>query len=78
MSEQALEARSSDTGKLKHDGITYIPRNPGTDVIQPPITKKMSKADRGFNHPVIARLLVPRHMRDEFDEVDSTYAYIQL
>jgi hypothetical protein len=38
------------------------------DTLTPPIPKSKMKSDRGFNHPVIARMLCPRAVLNEFDE----------
>jgi hypothetical protein len=65
---QAGEAQTSDTGKLKHNGLSYILRNSQLDVVTPLITRAQSKANCGFNHLVIACMLCPRHLLDEFDD----------
>ena len=38
------------------------------DTLTPPIPKSKMKSDHGFNHPVIARMLCPRAVLNEFDE----------
>jgi hypothetical protein len=68
LDKQAGKARTSDSGKLKHDGILYIPQNLQIDTIEPPILKGTSKANQGFNHPVIMRMLCPRHLLEDFDD----------
>jgi len=72
INKQAGEARTSDSGKLKHDGILYVPRNPQIDTLKPPIPKSTSKANRGFNHPVAARMLCPRYLLEDFDNDAET------
>ena len=51
-------------------GISYIPPVigiPGVEDI-PVLIPSNNKTVRGFNHHATARLLCPRHLRDEFDE----------
>jgi len=69
------EARSEDSGSLKHNGIVYIPKNPETDVVRPPIPRTQSKAFRGFNHPDTGRLLCPRRYIKEFDRDPYVIAF---
>lgn len=64
---QASEVRTSDSGNLKHSIISYLPKNLLVDVVVPPIPKALSKANRGFNHPQIARMLCPRDQLEAFD-----------
>jgi hypothetical protein len=63
----AGDARSEDCGSLKHNGIAYLPLDPEVDIIQPPICKEHTKAMRGFNHMITARLLCPKRYLWEFD-----------
>lgn len=67
VTEHAQATRTSDSGKIKPKIIGYLGRNINVDLIQPPIPAIASKAMRGFNHPMIARMLCPRHLRDKFD-----------
>jgi hypothetical protein len=67
MVDAAKGARSDDTGGLKMKAVLYIPLNPKQDPCIPPITNEKSKSDRGFNHPMIARLLCPRKLLDQYD-----------
>jgi hypothetical protein len=67
MVDAAKGARSDDTGGLKMKVVLYIAFNPKQDPCIPPITNKKSKSDRGFNHPMIARLLCPRRLLDQYD-----------
>lgn len=64
---QATEVRTSDTGNLKHGIIPLLPKNLLTDVVIPPIPKALSKANRGFNHSQIARMMCPRDHLEAFD-----------
>jgi hypothetical protein len=67
MADAASEARSNDTGSLKHNAIAYIVANPSVDILTPPIARSESKSDRGFNHPVIAKMLCPRDRLAEYN-----------
>jgi hypothetical protein len=64
----AGDARSEDCGSLKYSGLAYIPIDPTTTTILPPITKEQGKTVRGFNHPCTARLLCPRRHLAQFDQ----------
>jgi len=68
MSDAALGARADDSSSLKWDALVYALRNPTIDVLAPPIVKTPSgsKAERGFNHPVLASLLCPRYLLDSY------------
>lgn len=67
MESQAKEVRTTDSGNLKHDIVGYLPKRLFVDLVNPPIPKALSKANRGFNHPQIARMLCPRDHLDAFD-----------
>jgi hypothetical protein len=67
MVDAAKGARSDDTGGLKMKAVLYIPLNPKQDPCIPPITNEKSKSDRGFNHAMVARLLCPRKLLDQYD-----------
>jgi hypothetical protein len=67
MVDAAKGARSDDTGGLKMKAVLYIPLKPKLDTCIPPITNEKSKSDRGFNHPMISRLLCPRKLLDQYD-----------
>lgn len=43
--------------------MNYIP----LDSCMPRLDPRAKKDQRGFHHPVTARLLCPRHLRDDFD-----------
>lgn len=47
--------------------MQYLMPNPVTDVLQPPIPDSPYKSDRGFHHPVIAKLLCPVSVLDDFN-----------
>jgi len=61
------EARSNDSSSLKHDAMGYIMKDPDTEPLVPPIPRGKFKSDRGFNHPVIARMLCPMARLKELD-----------
>jgi hypothetical protein len=68
MVEAAKGARSDDTGGLKMKAALYIPLKAKLDTCIPPITNEKSKSDRGFNHPMISRLLCPQKLLDRYDK----------
>ncbi|KIJ07353.1 hypothetical protein PAXINDRAFT_158444 [Paxillus involutus ATCC 200175] len=61
------KARSDDFSSVKQDGLAYILANMESETIAPKISKGESKANRGFNHPQIARALCPRKRLEDFD-----------
>ncbi|KAG8220348.1 hypothetical protein J3R82DRAFT_3443, partial [Butyriboletus roseoflavus] len=65
------EQRSTDLGTLKHTVLTYVMLD--HKPLDPPISKKEDKSDRGFNHPQIARMLCPCKKLDVFDEDPDMY-----
>ena len=67
MTDAAKGARSDDTGGLKVKAVLYMPFNPKQEACIPPITNEKSKSDRGFNHPMTARLLCPQKLIGEYD-----------
>ena len=71
LNSAANSARQEDAGSLKYAAIDYLPPNPQSDRINPPIMKSV-KCVRGFSHPTTARLLCPMKRVDEFDR-DSAY-----
>jgi hypothetical protein len=70
-------ARADDTGGLKMKAAMYIPLNPRQEACFPPITNEKSKSNRGFNHPMIARLLCPRKLLDQYD-MNPEYVFFFL
>ncbi|KAJ7575751.1 hypothetical protein C8J56DRAFT_801090, partial [Mycena floridula] len=59
----ASKARTADTNTIKNAIISYLPADPSTDIINPPLVPGRSKANRGVNHAHIAALFCPRkHM----------------
>ncbi|KIJ06887.1 hypothetical protein PAXINDRAFT_19909 [Paxillus involutus ATCC 200175] len=71
----AYSGRTDDTGSLKYDGLIYMLKDPIKDKIEPPIpkTRNGSKADRGWNHGTIARLLCPARDVEDFDVDPQAY-----
>ncbi|EIW77582.1 hypothetical protein CONPUDRAFT_75434 [Coniophora puteana RWD-64-598 SS2] len=60
--------RSQDFGSVKYVGLSYITTTINAPIIPPFGGGGMkSKSDRGFNHPLTARLLCPRSERDRYD-----------
>ena len=64
MDNAANKGRSDDCGTLREAAIGYI--RPVKDI--PDLDRKANKELRGFCHHATARLLCPRHLRDDFDE----------
>ncbi|KAF8835088.1 hypothetical protein BDN67DRAFT_984860 [Paxillus ammoniavirescens] len=71
----AYGGRTDDTGSLKYNGLIYMLKDPIKDKIEPPIPKTHngSKADRGWNHGTIARLLCPMQDVEDFDADPQAY-----
>jgi hypothetical protein len=60
-------ARSDDSNSLLSDGLEYVSARCGP--LDPAIPARQPKADvRGFNHPILARLLCPIDFLESFDE----------
>lgn len=59
MNKAVTSARSDDISSLKRDGLGYIALDLPGGAIVPIIPAKASKSVRGFNHPVLGRLLCP-------------------
>lgn len=69
MTSAISAARSDDCGSLKDIGLTYAALEAGMITLVPSITPRTSKsATRGWNHPVLGRLLCPAKYLTEFDE----------
>ena len=71
MTMTASRGRSDDTGSLKWKIATYMPEDPNTESVEPPITEKPGYRkvnERGFNHKACALLLCPRPLLEQFDE----------
>ncbi|OBZ73016.1 hypothetical protein A0H81_06636 [Grifola frondosa] len=66
----ARAARSDDIASLKRDAHLFTGRYRPSKRRQHPAfhTDMGNKSNRGWNHVGLARLLVPRSMRDKFDE----------
>jgi hypothetical protein len=63
MTEAFSNARAQDTNAARYDVPTFVPLDPLVDVVQPPITN--DKSARGFNHPIVGKLLCPlRYLRE--------------
>lgn len=62
-------ARSDDCGSLREIGLIYAALEAGANSLVPSIAPKTPKsATRGWNHPVLGRLLCPAKYLAEFDE----------
>ena len=69
MVSAATGGQTDDTRSLKYNGLTYILKDPDTDKMDPlmPKVRNFSKAERGWNHRMIAQHLCPAHNVSEFD-----------
>ncbi|KAJ7580198.1 hypothetical protein C8J56DRAFT_1058508 [Mycena floridula] len=76
ISEAASTARSNDANGLKHN-LNYVLVSPTTEALMPPIPKSTSKSDRGFNHPMLAKLLVPHKMRNRLENEEGFLQKLQ-
>jgi len=65
MAEAFGKARAQDTNSARYDVPTFVPLDPLVDVVQPPITN--DKSARGFNHPVVGKLLCPLRLLPEYE-----------
>lgn len=76
MSNAMSEARTELTGTIKWAIGDYIPFKPMDTPLTPPLLKigTTSKADRGFRHPTIGRLMCPLKYLEEFDK-DPEYTF---
>ena len=61
-----------DANRLKTNAKDYAPLDPETEKII--LSSGKSKMDRGFNHPVLGRLLLPVDLLGEYDE--NRYKYV--
>ncbi len=66
MGKWADSTRNEDISTLKKHIAAYIALDPITTPVVPPLPDT-KKEDRGFNHPMIARLLIPRADTAVFD-----------
>lgn len=67
MTKALGSARSDDASSLKEAGLAYIALDTPGLRIEPIIPPKASKSERGFTHPVLARLLCPMRLVSDFD-----------
>jgi hypothetical protein len=65
MVEAFGKARAQGTNSACYDVPTFVPLDPLVDVVQPPITN--DKSARGFNHPVVGKLLCPLRLLPEYE-----------
>jgi hypothetical protein len=65
MAEAFGNARAQDTNSARYDVPTFVPLDPLVDVVQPPITN--DKSARGFNHPIVGKLLCPLRFLPEYE-----------
>jgi hypothetical protein len=68
LNSAADSARQEDTGGIRYSALAFIPRDPETIALNPPITKQSTWSSRGFNHPATARLLCPIKRLVDFED----------
>ena len=72
MASALSAACSDDISSLHADGLTYIALDLPNKILHPPILPKSPKAiTRGFNHPVLGRLLCPIKYIKDFDDPEK-------
>jgi hypothetical protein len=59
-------ARSTDTNRLKTHTADYVALDPMQEKVI--LRTGRSKVDRGFNHPILGRLLLPVDLLGDYDE----------
>ncbi|KAH8834402.1 hypothetical protein DL96DRAFT_1580425 [Flagelloscypha sp. PMI_526] len=70
----SMSGGQGDRGHLRHDILSYLPKDLLHGTLKPQISLfQRTKADRGFNHPQIARLLVPIKDLVVFDSNPNAY-----
>jgi hypothetical protein len=71
------EARSQDASSLREKILAYVAACSVTETLEPPIKPGAKKSDtRGWNHPMLARLLVPIQHLEQFDLDPQGYVFI--
>ena len=63
--------RSADANRLKTNTADYAPLDPNVENVV--LSVGRSKMDRGFNHPVLGRLLIPVNLLAEYNEDRHKY-----
>ena len=66
-----LNSRSMDANRLKTHTANYAPLDPENERVV--LCTGRSKMDRGFNHPVLGRLLLPVDLLGEYDRNHNEY-----
>jgi hypothetical protein len=79
MNAAAGAARSEDISSLKEAILSYAAVHSPEGELKPQINLSSSKSDtRGFNHPMLARLLCPIQYLDQFDENPKQFVSLML
>ena len=79
MTRAAGHARSDDSGSLREDGLNYVACDRPRKLLEPVIPSRSTKSStRGFNHPVIGRLLCPIKYICMYDEDSASYVVYQI
>jgi len=74
LNRAAGAARSEDAASLLVAGLEYIAYDRPDRHIDPPISSRAKKVEaRGFNHPILGRLLCPIDYIAFFDEDPNGY-----
>ena len=70
------EARSQDASSLREKILAYVAACSTTGTLEPPIKPGARKCDtRGWNYPMLARLLVPIQFLEQFDDDPEEYVH---
>jgi hypothetical protein len=81
MTRAAGGTRSDNAGSIRYSCLNYVMEDISIP-LEPTIPKQTTKADCGFNHPVLAQLLCPRSLLDSYkldaDEYVDTLLIITL
>jgi hypothetical protein len=79
MNTAAGAARSEDISSLKEAILSYAAVHSPEGELRPQINLSSSKSDtRGFNHPMLARLLCPIQYLDQFDDNPEQFVSLML
>lgn len=59
------DARSDDSNSIKDKTDRLVVADPENEALLPPIDSRGYKADRGFNHPILGKMLAPMSLSYE-------------
>lgn len=77
MTKAVGSARSDDCSSLRDTGLSYVAMDLPGGRLEPPILPHTDKGShRGFKHPVLARLLCPMRLIEDFDSNPAEYVVL--